>query len=279
MKIFVFAVSCLLLVGTVLPCANATQLEPVEAFTEPYRDIDVAAAEMGVLVQIHVTEGERVKAGQLLAQLDTSVLMASLEIIKAELEAEGRLASVQAELDLQTDLVEKLETLRDRKHASLQEVARAISQKKVLAARVQSVRDDQNVKTYELRRIERQLDQRRVLSPIDGIVTRVAKEPGEFVSPSDPVAAKVVQLDPLAVIFAVPLADARTLKKGGKVSVNVESAGKQEGEIEFISPTADAQSGTTRVRIKIANPGEKIASGVACQLLLPTTAKPAANEN
>jgi multidrug efflux pump subunit AcrA (membrane-fusion protein) len=38
--------------------------------------------------------------------------------------------------------------------------------------------------------------------------------------------------------------------------------------VEFVSPTADAQSGTVRVRVRIPNPGETIPSGVTCRLLL-----------
>ena len=251
------------------PTSNAA----VEGFTEPYRDIDVAAAELGVLTQVHVKEGDRVKVGQLLAQLDDSVLQAALGIVKAEMEVEGRLESAQAELDLQTDLVTKLESLRDQKHASLQEVARGISQKKVLAARVKAVYEERTVKSFEMRRIERQLEQRKINAPMDGIVTRVLKEPGEFVSPSDPVAVKLVQLDPLSIVFSVPLAQLHTLSKGGKVNLLIDSSSRHEGEIEFISPTADAQSGTTRVRVKIANPGESIGCGLPCELLLSKKAK------
>lgn len=247
----------------------------LEAFTEPYRDIDVAAAEMGVIAQIHVKEGERVQAGQLLAQLDDSVLRASLDILKSEAESRGRIESVTAELEMQSDLLTKLEGLLDKHHASSLEVARAGTQKKVLAARVKSAQEELVVKNYELRRLEMQLQQRRIVSPIAGIVTRLAKEPGEFVSPSDPVTAKVVQLDPLAVVFSVPVGAASQLKVGSTVNVNLGTLGTQAAELEFVSPTADAQSGTTRVRVKLPNPGEKIACGIPCQLVL-TTVTPAA---
>ena len=270
MKISFALIRAFLFVSFAAPSiwAFAAGNEPIEGFTEPFHDIDVAAAEMGVLTKIHVVEGDRVRAGQLLAQLDDSVLRAALEIVKTEMATAGRLESAQAELDLQTDLLEKLQGLLDRKHASMQEVARAMSQKKVLAARLKTVNEELTIKSYEMRRIERQIDQRRVLAPIDGVVTRVPKQVGEFVSPGDPVTAKVVQLDPLIVNFPVPLPLTRELKKGGKVKLIVEGSGDQEGTIDFISPTADGQSGTTRVRVKILNPSEKIACGVPTQLIL-----------
>ncbi|MCA9168601.1 MAG: efflux RND transporter periplasmic adaptor subunit, partial [Planctomycetales bacterium] len=47
--------------------ANAVE---IQGFTEPYQDIDVAAAEAGIVEAIHVSEGDRVHENQLLLQLD-----------------------------------------------------------------------------------------------------------------------------------------------------------------------------------------------------------------
>ena len=126
------------------------------------------------------------------------------------------------------------------------------------------------VRTHEYERAGAQLEQRRIVSPIAGIVTQIYKDEGEFVSPSDPVVVKIVQLDPLLVVFLVPVVEARELAAEASVKVRIDSAEQPvEGVVEFVSPTADAQSGTTRVRVRIANPGEKIPSGANCHLLLP----------
>ena len=54
----------------------------VDGFTEPYRTINVSAAEQGVITTLFVKEGDTVHEGQLLATLDTDVLEATLEIAK-----------------------------------------------------------------------------------------------------------------------------------------------------------------------------------------------------
>ena len=52
----------------------------VDGFTEPYRTIDIAAAETGIIAEINVEEGDTVRRGQVLAVLDRDVLLALLAI-------------------------------------------------------------------------------------------------------------------------------------------------------------------------------------------------------
>ena len=72
----------------------------IDGFTEPYRDIDVAAPEMGQIDRLEVREGDRVKAGQVLARLDDEVWKASLEVARAAMESAGRVEAAEAELRL-----------------------------------------------------------------------------------------------------------------------------------------------------------------------------------
>jgi len=244
--------------------------EDIDGFTEPYRDIDVAASELGSIASISVTEGQRVRAGQILAQLDDNVLRASLAIAEAGRQFEGRLDSALAELELQSDMLRKLELLREQKHASQQEVDRTLSQRNIADARVKSVREELIVKALECKRIEAQLERRRIYSPIDGIITLIYRDQGEFVSAGDPNVLKVVQLDPLLVVFSVPSEKAQRISPDQVVKVRLEDSKTEvDGFVEFISPTADAQSGTSRVRVRIPNTGERLPSGATCLLLLP----------
>lgn len=243
----------------------------VAGFTEPYRDVDVAASEMGRLVTITVSEGQRVTAGQVLARLDDDVLRATVEVARANRESAGRLEAAEAELRLCRESLDKLEELSARHHATQREVDRARTQVEVAEARLKATQQELTVKSLELERSKKQLEQRYIVSPIAGLVTQRFKDEGEFVSPSDPVVIRVVQLDPLLVVFAVPVAQARPLFAAQTVRVRVESvAAPLEGVVEFVSPTVDAQSGTTRVRVRLPNPNENIRSGITCYLLLPS---------
>jgi RND family efflux transporter MFP subunit len=259
-------VPILLLAGSLLELRAAE----IDGFTEPYHDIDVAAPEMGQIVKMEVREGDRVTEGQVLARLHDAVWNASLEVARVAMESAGRLEAAQAELRLYRETLEKLERLLQRQHATQHEVDRALSQRDAAEARVRVAQEELLVRAQEYERARTQLEQRRVLAPISGVVTQIYKDAGEFVSPSDPTVIKVVQLDPLLVVFSVPVSEARGLQEQSKLNVRIEPLKDPvQGTVEFISPTADAQSGTTRVRVRIPNPGERISSGANCQLLLP----------
>ena len=239
----------------------------ISGFTEPYRSIEIAAPEMGTISEITVNEGDIVERGSVLARLDEAVLKASLEMARQSSEAKGKLKSKFAELNLQEKRFEKLVGLQQRRHASQTEIDRAKSQLEIAKAQVEAVEDELRIKTYEMKRIEAQLEQRRLRSPINGIVTEITKDQGEFVSANDPVVLRVVQLDPLMVVFSIPQDEARKMAAGNTLPIKIGLSKEQaSGFIEFVSPTADAQSGTCRVKMRIDNPGYKWQSGVSCQL-------------
>ena len=250
------------ILAVVTPCAAQND---IKAFTEPYRSIEIAASETGTLAHLAVEEGDEIQAGSILANLNEEVLAASLAVAKKSTESEGAIKSATAELNMQQERLDKLQGLFQRRHASQTELDRAQSQYDIAAAQLESAQDEIQIKLLELQRIEAQLEQRRLRTPIDGIVTEIFKDEGEFVSPADPKVMTVVQLNPLRVTFSVPQSEIHRLK--GETTVAVLLDGEERtGTIEFISPTADAQSGTRRVKVKIDNPDLQLSSGQACFL-------------
>ena len=176
---------------------QSSDASSVEAFTEPYSDIAIAASEMGTLSGVKVKEGDVVKSGDL------------------------------------------------------------------------SVREDLEIKQLEFRRIEAQLEQRSIRSPISGIVSEVTKDAGEFVSPSDPVVARVVQLDPLLVVFSVPLQHRNAFHQDQTVSLQLGYADMTaQGTVEFVSRTTDTSNSSIRVKVRLPNPNGEYQSGERALLRL-----------
>lgn len=252
----------LLLIGF-LP--QPTGAETVQGFTEPYQVIRVAAAETGILVNVHIAEGDTVQEGQPLAELDSEVYRSMLKIAEITMEARGRLDSAMAELELRKRRYEKLQQLQARGLANPEEVLRAKTDLAIAEGTVTSVREDLQAKKYEHERIEQQLSRRTVHSPLSGVVTKLLKRRGEFVSPNDPVVVEIVQLDPLAATFMVTRRQAERLLARKSINVSlIESRTTAVGEVEFVSPTTDAESGMVRVRIRLANDAGRLHSGERC---------------
>ena len=239
----------------------------ISGFTEPYRSIEVAANEMGTISKVEVVEGQRIEAGAILARLNDQVHAAAVGMAKEKLESKGRLHSAQAELDMQQARYLKLVGLFQRQNASQIEVDRAQAQLNVAKASVESVEDDFRITSFEYKRAVAQLEMRRLRSPIAGVVTRVHKDSGEFVSASDPVVVSVVQLNPLKVTFSVPQSKTARLSAGLDVDLEMgNDRSSAAGVVEFVSPTTDAQSGTRRVTIRIDNSDQLWQSGDVCVL-------------
>lgn len=262
----------ILLLG--LPSIAEAQSDTIKSFSEPYRSIEVAAGEMGTLAELLVDEGDFVQQGDIIAKLDESVLAASRLIAQNSLQARGKLNSAEAELEMQLRKKAKIEGLFLRNHASRAELDRVLGQVAVSQAQVEMVRDEIAQRELELKRIEAQLEQRRVRSPISGVVTRVYKDVGEFLSASDPNIVTVVQLNPLKIVFMVPQEFSNRFKLGQPASLSIGLERRSaRGVVEFVSPVTDAQSGTRRIQVLLPNADQQWQSGEVCLLNLPPASK------
>ena len=248
-----------------------TLAEEIEAFTEPYKRVAIPAPEIGVISQILVNEGDEISQKQILAKLDDDVLQMSLKVAQSAKDATGTLKSAETEVTIREAQLESYRELRDQGNATQRELDRAEADYHQSASRLQSVREELEVRRLEYERVKAQINQRVIESPINGYVVAIDKEVGEFVSPTDPVLMHVVHLETLKSVFSVPLTAAKDLRVGQSVQLSVGyQQAKCDGVIEFVSPVADAESGSVRVKIRMPNGDGKIQSGVVCRWNLET---------
>lgn len=212
----------------------------VPGYTEPYKTITVSASEPGVIAEVLVEEGARVKKNQVVAKLDTAQHEAELDIAKTQTE-------------LQRVKVTKLEDIVRSQRISQDELDRA--------------RTDLKIRQAEVRKIQAVLDNRIMRSPVDGIVSEVKRDASEAVSLSNPHVLTVVQIDRLLVNLFLTPARAEQLKVAGSAALLLgEKAQPAVGIVEFISPVTDAASGTVRVKFVIENAKGEYRSGTTAQL-------------
>jgi HlyD family secretion protein len=147
---------------------------------EPQQSVSIQATTPGEVVRIGVTEGERVRKGQFLLQLDpvnvaalASAQAAAVQAAQAVLaEVEAQLAWAQQEYDRKRELAEadlipraELEQAEAELRARQAAVRAARSRSSQMAASLQGARHD--------------LSRVTITSPIDGVVTRINVEEGE----------------------------------------------------------------------------------------------------
>ncbi|MDA0284626.1 MAG: efflux RND transporter periplasmic adaptor subunit [Planctomycetota bacterium] len=255
----VFLATFLTLTGS---CTFASE---IQSFTEPWQIIDVAAVESGIVIGMNVKEGDLVEKDQALADLNQAVLRASLEIALAHRDAVSAMKSADSELKLRSERLSKLQELRVSSNASEDEVNRAQLDFEVAEARLLQVREGLEIKRLEYERIRLQLALRTVRSPIDGVVTEIFRDIGEYVSPADPTVMTIVQLNPLRVTFSVPVSDIKNIRKGQAIPIRIEGTEKPvNATVELVSPVINAESQTVRVKAELPNPGNRIRSGARC---------------
>ncbi len=260
-----FSVACCLMLTY---CVRATASE-YDGFTEPSRRVNVASVETGTIKSLEVQEGSVVEKGQVVARLDDDLFLALVAIAEESTRAQGALKSAEAEVAMRRERWEKLCELREQGHARQEEVDRAHMDVEVAEARVLSANELTQLKRLELEKARIQLARRVIFAPLSGVVATLRKDEGEFVAPNDPYVVEIVTLDPLLAAFSIPSSEAATLHKGDSVSVYLDDAEQVvSGEIDVVAPVTDAESGTVRVKVRIANHDGAFRGGERCTLQL-----------
>ncbi len=242
----------------------------IRGLTEPYRTIDVAATESGVIAELRVHEGQEVTKGEVLATLDHKLHLAMLAIARQAMEARGRLKAAHAELQLKEDRDKNFAAVFANGHARPEEVKRVQTDLDIARANLLATEEDLALKRLEYDKINAQIERRKVRAPIDGIVSLMHKDEGEFVASNDPSVLTLVRLDPLLAVFSLTTQQVSSLHSDQAVSIHVsDSKHPTTGTVEFISPVADAESGKLLVRIRVDNAKREHRSGTRCTLELP----------
>lgn len=205
----------------------------VTGTAKAYRDVEVAAEETGVIRELPVEKGRRVRAGDVIARVDDRILRAEVE----EARARANLAR---------------ETWQRRKR--LYEEQKAISELAYLEARYQAEEAGARLATLEER-----LDRTEIRAPVEGILEDRYVEVGTRVSPGSRV-ARIVDLDPVKVRGGVPERYARDVRTGSSVEVSFDVLPSRnfQGRLSFVGATVDPSSRTFPVELLVRNPSRSV---------------------
>ncbi len=223
---------------------------PVSGTLQPLKQAVVKAKVSGDVRQIAVREGEAVRAGQVLARIDTADLEARLA------ERVGALESARAQLALAektraTNLALLNQAFISRNAFDNSESSFTVSQGTVKSAEAQ-VQIARNA-----------LKDAVVASPLSGIVARRHVQQGEKVGFDAPLVT-VVDLAGLELQALVPAVDVPELALGMQVELAIDGFGERRfaGRVERINPSTEPGTRAFLVYVGIPNPEGTLRGGM-----------------
>ncbi|HVT26664.1 MAG TPA: efflux RND transporter periplasmic adaptor subunit [Lacipirellulaceae bacterium] len=234
-------------------------------------EAEVPAQEAGVITGVAVVEGQNVKQGQSLAQIDDQVARLAVDAAKAKYDIarakatnDVRIRFAQKETDVsEAELrrsTESIEHFPNSVSQSQLDVEQLTVQKNRLEA--EQARHEQEIATLEMKQQQAELNaaqaqimRRRIVAPFDGVIVQIYARKGEWAEPGQK-ALRIVNVDRLKAEGFIRAEDATKDLVGRNVKLVVEPGGAQHtfgGKIVFVSPEVDPITSQVRIWADIDN--------------------------
>lgn len=223
---------------------------PLSGSLMPVVQAMVKSKVAGELLSVTVREGQTVSRGAVLARIETRNQQAQVDSQRAAAEkARADLAVAKLELDNNQRLLDKkfiASTLVDTARGSYNAAAAGLKAAEAMA-----------------RLAEIGLEDAVVRAPIDGVVAKRMVQPGEKVSPDEPLLS-LVDLSLLELEAPAPASEVPLIKVGQSVRFTVDGFGSRpfEGKVERINPVAEAGSRSLKVYLSVPNPDGSLKGGM-----------------
>jgi membrane fusion protein, multidrug efflux system len=257
------------------PATSTTEMPASSAFTTTgplvaEEQADIAAERNGRIVSINARIGDRVKKGQLLAQLDDRLLKSARDSQKARMgSAQAQFREWQAEqLTAEADL-RRADAMRDAKIISVENWEHAKYRVDETIAEVSRFREEAAAAESDLTAANVQLEQSRIVAPFAGVVGRSTVRPSQEVKPGD-VLFWITGEAPLQVLFTVPETAMGAFAPGKVLDLTTADYPElhQQGRIARVSPVVDPASGSIQVIGAVVHPSRLLKPGMTMQVRL-----------
>lgn len=214
------------------------------------QDVEIKARVSGYLAQVNFKEGGVVKEGDLLFKIDEEDYKAKVGLCKAQV------AKAEASLDRYAKILHRLESA-DARSVSLMDLDNTRAD--VATSKAALTEAQANLTLAEI-----DLKHTSIYSPVNGQIGQKLVSKGDFVSAANGVLAKIVQRDPIRVVFSVTdrdFLDYKARAVGGDILNNSAaivlpdgSDYKVRGQWEFIGNEMSLGTASLPIWINVANP-------------------------
>ena len=275
------------------PEVEAVQTSPVEEIYEAAGTVRSKVASVlssmitGQILAVHVREGDRVRAGQLLMEIDNREAAAQLQKAQAGLRearemleemgrniraAESAKMAAEANKTLAISTFKRYKTLLERRsvspqefeevqarhHATIAEADHAEEMHRALLAKKEQVLAKMEQAKTEVDNAQLAVGYARIASPIDGLVTAKQAEVGALATPGLPLVT--VEDDTQYHLEAVvEESQIGKIRYGATVQVSIDALGPMEwlGRVVEIGPATDPPSRSSIVKLELPQKGDR----------------------
>jgi membrane fusion protein (multidrug efflux system) len=265
--------------GSVDASVNAT------ANLRALRNVTILSRSQGVVQRVAVEEGDFVRSGQLLCQLDDRELQVDLEL------ARQRLAQTRVQLESAQILREKLQAQVAAKQIELKRNEDALGEGLVSDTDVALVRnqlaefihDERSQEAAvrenqfrveelqaEIEKVGLQIAHAKVTAPFAGTIVKRSIDLGQSVRAGDDL-FDLAAFSPLYADVFLSEAESRAVKPGQVASISLDiSQAAIAGQIVRVSPVVDDETGTVKVTAEIASPTAQFRPGAFVRVNIKT---------
>ena len=280
---------------TVTVQVGAAENEPIQlkviadAVLYPRDQAAIVPKIIAPVKKFYVDRGSRVKAGQLLAELENQ------DLAGVQLKSQGGYQQAQVTYDMQAQKVQQdirlakqtldaQQKLYDSRQALYKEgavSAKDVEDANVALTQARNVYElaqkeadlkvaqaQVNIAKGDMANAEAQVNYTKITSPIDGVVTDRPFYTGE----TPPAGAALITIMDLSEVVArahISQVDATHLKAGDEANISVPGQGPAlKAKVTLVSPALDPNSTTVEVWVQAANPGGRLKPGVSARVTM-----------
>ncbi len=251
---------------------GAGRSAPSAEFTgliEPYRIIKIGSPQVGVLATVDVDRGDVVKAGQVVATLQSDVEKAAMEVARYRSQMESGIKAMEVNKSLADRKKTRLGQLYGQElipFSDLDEVetARLLAEQQLMEAL-----ENKKLAELDYKRTLEALERMTIRSPVNGVVVERFLHPAEHIETE--AIMKIAQIDPLNVELILPKTFYLTIKVGMRAQVAPEApvGGHYTAVVKIVDKVIDGASGTFGVRLELPNPDNRLPAGIKCKVIVP----------
>ncbi|MEH6521268.1 efflux RND transporter periplasmic adaptor subunit [Sulfitobacter sp.] len=251
--------------------------------TAAARQVDVRAETTAIVVSEPLRKGTQIEKGQIMCRLDEGTRQATMAQYRAQLsEAESRVPESEARVE---EARAKLEEAKINQNASSRlnadgfaSTTRLASADAAVAAAEASVSSAQSglraarsgieAAQAEVAISETELDRLIIKAPFSGLLESDTAELGSLLQ-AGALCGTIIQLDPVKLVGFVPETDVNRVHVGALAGARLAAGNVQvQGNVTFLSRSADPSTRTFLVEIEVPNPDLKIRDGQTAEILI-----------